>query len=113
MPNGIWMLGRLVKDPELKYTANGDAVCNFSVADDVGKDKTVFYDCIAWKETGERINEWMKKGDKIFCAGRVNQENWEKDGQKRSRKTVTVFQFNNLMPKQGAGSDAPDEDIPF
>ncbi len=94
MFNQITLCGRLVKPPELRFTANtGTAVCSFTLAVDRGdKDKTTdFFDCIAWQKTGELVAQYLDKGSKCLVVGKMTFRKWEnKDGQKRSTPEVIV-----------------------
>ena len=107
--NKVFLMGNLTRDPELRYTPGGTAVCEFGMAmnrtwtgkDGQKRDETCFVDCQAWARTGEVITEYCKKGRPIFVEGRLNFSSWEgKDGQKRSKLRVTVdnFQFIGGRP---------------
>ena len=94
------IVGRFVRDPELKYTPSQKAVCEFSLAwskKSGGQQTSNFIDCVAWEKSGETINQYMKKGDAILVEGELRQERWEdKSGQKRSKLKMTVYQFQFL-----------------
>lgn len=103
--NKVFLMGNLTRDPELRYTPGGTAVCEFGLAINrswTGKDgqkheETCFVDCQAWARTGEVITEYCKKGRPIFVEGRLNFSSWEgKDGQKHSKLRVTVDNFQFL-----------------
>ena len=117
MSNLFSCIGRLTRDPEKRDTKGGQVV-NFTVADDYAKDKTAFHDCTMWGDNGNRFAEWMKKGYKVHINGRINQEDWDdKDsGSRRSKKTVTVYGFENLQPRDSADPATKGDvgsDIPF
>lgn len=89
--------GHLGRDPELRYTPNGTALCTFSVAikerwkqNGEDKEKTVWIDVKAWKDTAELVSENFKKGSAIHVEGKLDVEEWEKDGQKRSKVVVVA-----------------------
>lgn len=88
MLNHIVILGRLVKDPELRYTQSNTPVASFTVAvdRDFGEDKqTDFIDCTAWRKTGEFVSKHFQKGSMIVVSGRLQSRKWEdKDGNKRT-----------------------------
>lgn len=88
MLNHIVILGRLVKDPELRYTQSNTPVASFTVAvdRDFGEDKqTDFIDCSAWRKTGEFVSKHFQKGSMIVVSGRLQSRKWEdKDGNKRT-----------------------------
>ncbi len=90
MLNHIVVMGRLVKDPELRSTQQGTSVCNFTIACDRdyqpgGSDKQVdFIDVVAWKGTGEIVAKYFRKGSMIVTSGRLQSRKWEdRDGNKR------------------------------
>lgn len=121
--NKVILGGRLVRDPELRYTPSQSAVCGFSIAvcrkfkvGDEQREETAFIDCTAWGRTGEVINQHMKKGSPILLEGRIRQENWEdkQSGGKRSKLSVVVDGFQFVGPKgDGEGRQAKDDDLPF
>jgi single-strand DNA-binding protein len=91
-------MGRLTRDPELRRTGNGIAVASFTVAVDRdfaqdGKKETDFIDCVAWRQAGEFVSKYFKKGSMIVVKGRLQIRNWnDKDGNKR--KTAEVVADN-------------------
>ena len=98
MLNCITIMGRLTRDPELRRTGNGIAVASFTAAVDRdftqdGKKETDFIDCVAWRQTGEFVSKYFKKGSMIVVKGRLQIRNWnDKDGNKR--KTAEVVADN-------------------
>ena len=97
MLNHITIMGRLVRDPELRRTGSGIAVSNFTVAVDRdfsggdGKEKeTDFIDCVAWRQTGEFVSRYFAKGRMIVLSGRLQIRAWtDKEGNKgRSAEIV-------------------------
>ena len=98
MLNTIIIQGRIVRDPELRRTGSGIAVASFTVAVDRdfaqdGKKETDFIDCVAWRQTGEFVSKYFKKGSMIVVKGRLQIRNWnDKDGNKR--KTAEVVADN-------------------
>lgn len=93
--------GRLVKDPEIRYTNSKKAVATFTVAVDGGKSadgekKTAFIDCVAWEKRAEFIDQNFLKGTPIIVAGRTETRTYEaKDGTKRkvTELVVTSVEF--------------------
>lgn len=74
----VQILGRLIKDPEVKTTQSGAEVVRFSVADNTrGKDKTDFFDCAAFGKTGELIGKFFAKGKQIWITGLL--ESWKSE----------------------------------
>lgn len=97
MLNSIIIMGRLTRDPELRRTATGTAVVNFSVAVERdfaagdGEKKTDFINCVAWRQTGEFISKYFNKGSMIAVAGRLEMRDWtDKDGSKRTSAEINV-----------------------
>ena len=85
------LVGRLTKDPDLRTTSTGKSVCNFSIAvDRTFSDDTDFFDVVAWGKTGENTSTYMAKGSQVAVSGRLEQQTWEKDGQKRSKVVVVA-----------------------
>lgn len=94
MLNHISIMGRLTKDVELRRTASGTAVANFTLAveRDFSKDKeTDFIECVAWGKTGEFAEKYFSKGKMAIVAGRLQVRKWEdKNGNKRSTAEVVA-----------------------
>ena len=98
MLNHIVIMGRLVRDPELRRTGSGVAVASFRVAVDrdfAPKDgserKADFIDCVAWRQTGEFISKYFAKGRMIVVDGRLEMRDWtDKDGNKRTSAEIVV-----------------------
>ena len=98
MLNHIVIMGRLVRDPELRRTGSGVAVASFCVAvdrdfapKDGGERKADFIDCVAWRQTGEFISKYFTKGRMIVVDGRLEMRDWtDKDGNKRTSAEVVV-----------------------
>ena len=98
MLNHITIMGRLVRDPELRRTGSGIAVASFTVAVDRdfgGRDgsekETDFIDCVAWRQTGEFVSKYFTKGRMIVVSGRLQIRSWtDKDGNKRRTAEVVA-----------------------
>lgn len=85
--NHIVAMGRLTRDPELRYTQSGKPVASFSIAvdRDYQKDATDFISCVAWGKTGEFVQKYFFKGKMIVVSGSLQSRNWEgRDGNKRT-----------------------------
>lgn len=114
--NKVTLLGNLTRDPELKTTSGGRSVCSFSLAvnrtwrnaDGEQQEAVDFIDCVAWGKAGEIINQYMQKGRPLLVAGRLQQDTWEQDGNKRSKIEVVVEDFNFIDAGGGAGADSSD-----
>lgn len=98
MLNHITLMGRLTRDPELRYTGSGTAVASFSLAverdfvsRDGGERQTDFIDCVAWRQTGEFVSKYFAKGNMAAVSGRLQIRDWnDKDGNKRRSAEVVV-----------------------
>ena len=110
MLNTIIIQGRIVRDPELRRTGNGIAVASFTVAVDRdfsqdGKKETDFIDCVAWRQAGEFVSKYFKKGSMIVVKGRLQIRNWnDKDGNKR--RTAEVVADNCYFGSTKSDSDS-------
>ena len=91
MLNHIIIMGRMVRDPELRSTQSGTSVCSFTLAcdrdfksKDGGDKETDFIDCVAWRSTAEFVSKYFTKGRMIALDGRLQAQNWtDRDGNKR------------------------------
>lgn len=96
--NHITIMGRLTKDVELRRTGSGVAVASFTVAvdrdfssKDSGEKETDFIDCVAWRQTGEFVSKYFKKGSMAVVSGRLQIRGWaDKDGNKRRTAEVVA-----------------------
>ena len=118
--NNVQLVGRLTRDPELRFTTSGAPVCRFDLAvnrrykDKSGewKDDTSFVPVVVWREAGQRCGEKLKKGSPVYVEGRLKSKNWEtKDGQKRSGHEVDAMRVQ-FLEKAEAGAPSSDEDAP-
>ena len=91
--NVVILMGRMTRDPELKYTSGGKAYTSFTLAVQKTKDDAEFIDCIAWEKTAETIAEYFRKGRKILVQGRLNVSSYEQNGEKRKSIKVVVSSF--------------------
>ena len=95
--NNCSFIGRLGKDPEMRYTPNGKAVVSFSLAvnRDGKKDVSDWIDFIAWEKTAEVIAQYCHKGDLIGVTGALQHRSWEdKEGKKHSAHEVRVIRID-------------------
>ncbi len=119
--NTVLLTGRLTRDPELKYTANGTAMCRFALAinrrykDKTGefKDDTTFVNCVIWREAGERVGKTVKKGTPVHVEGRLRSYDYQdKEGKKRSGIEVEARRVQILEKASAAGSTGAAEPEP-
>jgi single-strand DNA-binding protein len=111
--NRVVLAGNLTRDPELRFTNNGIPVCQFGLAVNRVRSKSEevdFFDITAWRELGETIANYKKKGDPILVEGKLQYRTWEgQDGSKRSKVDVVAdnVQFLGRADSSGEGG-APD-----
>jgi len=126
--NQVTLVGRLVADPEMRYTQSGVPVVSFRLAVERefknadGKRGADFINCTAWRKVAEIIAQYCKKGGMILASGSLQQDNYEKDGEKRTSYKVIVDKLRLLGSKPngqqsgGGGAAEPpvnDSDLPF
>ena len=116
------LMGRMTRDPELRYTSSGKAYANFTLAVQKTKDEAEFIDCIVWEKTAETIAEYFRKGNRILIQGRLSVSSYEQNGEKRKSTKVQVFSFEFVDNKNSGNSqnnnrnnyeDDEDESFPF
>ena len=116
--NRVILIGRLTRDPEMRYTPAGTAVASFALANGKTftqsgekKEQVSYFDCIAWSKLGEIIAEYCKKGSKIAVEGRAQQSRWDdQDGKKRSKIEFVVENFQFLDSKNSDGGNSESRD---
>ena len=120
--NIVILMGRLTRDPELKYTSNGKAYTTFTLAVQKTKDEAEFIDCVAWEKTAETIAEYFRKGNRILINGKIVTSTYENNGEKRKSVKVQAFNFEFIDSKNsGIGQNSnknnydsdEDEAFPF
>ncbi len=105
--NRVILAGNLTRDPELRFTNDGIPVCSFGLAVNRRRSKSEevdFFDVSAWRELGETVANYKKKGDPILIEGRLQYRTWEaQDGSKRSKVDVVADNVQFLSgPRDGA-----------
>jgi len=98
MLNHITIMGRLTRDPELRYTQSQTPVASFTLAvdrdfggRDGGEKQTDFIDCVAWRQTAEFVSKYFQKGSMAVVSGRLQIRDWtDRDGGKRRSAEVVV-----------------------
>jgi single-strand DNA-binding protein len=137
--NKVIVIGNLGRDPELRYTQNGQAVANFTVATNENwtnkagerEERTEWHRVVAWGRVAELCAEYLAKGRTVYVEGRLQTREWEdKEGQKRRSTEIVAQTVQFLGGGRGAGGGAaarpqagaptpeappqpPDDDIPF
>ena len=131
--NNVQIIGRLGKEPEMRYTQSGTPVCKFSVAVEayVPKDSdrpkhTEWFNVVSFAKLAEVCAQYLSKGDEVCCQGELQTREYNKDGQRRYFTELNMRQMQMLKTKgkaaqQQAPSKPPeqqeapdfDDDIPF
>lgn len=107
--NKLILVGHVTRDPELRYTPNNIPVCKFGLAVNRkwgDKEEVMFIDVTIFGKRGEAFGAHNKKGAAVLLDGRLTQESWEKDGQKRSKHAMIAdeWQFMGGKPEASAPS---------
>lgn len=115
--NKVVIAGNLTRDPELKYLQSGTAVCDIGLAvndkrkNQAGEwvDDVSFIDVTFFGRSAEVLGEYTRKGSNILVEGRLKQESWEKDGQKRSKVKVIAERMVMLGSKPQGGDERREQ----
>lgn len=119
--NMVFLMGNLTRDPELRYTPNGQAVANFTIAtnrvwkDAEGeqKDSAEFTDVVVWGKVAENVANYLKKGRRVHVIGRLQTRSWEaQDGSKKYKTEVIANDVTFLDRKEGGSSFEGTDKIP-
>lgn len=125
--NRVILIGRLGKDPEVRYTADGTPVASFSLAttetrknkDGTKNERTEWHRIVAWRKLGEIVAEYLRKGSLVYIEGKIQSREYEgKDGVKRRAFEIVADGMKMLGggPGERRGDSAPsetgDEDFP-
>lgn len=127
--NKVLLMGNLTREPSLSYTPNQTAIVDFGLAinrkwkskDGSQKEETCFVDCVAFGQTANNLNKYLKKGDPLFVEGRLCFDSWTaQDGSKRSKHKVIIETFT-FLGQQSVSSESKEtkspaptgDDIPF
>ena len=109
----------VLADPELRFTQQGKAVLSIRLAFNDSRyneetrqwenSKTFYVDATAWEQTAERLADQIRKGDQVYVSGRLETQSWEKDGEKKSKPSLTVRTMRklekNAPAQQGGGGN--------
>ena len=110
--NKVMLIGHLGRDPELRYTASGTPVCNFSMAvsrrwsgrDGEQQEETDWFRVTAWNKLAETCANYLAKGRQVYIEGRVKLDTYTgQDGQERSSLAVTAFEMQMLGSRRDQG----------
>lgn len=109
--NIVFALGNLGKAPQMRYTPDGKAVTNVSLAASAfGVEKPEWFNLVAWTQVAEVINQHLDKGDRIAVAGRLTKDTWQKEGKSFHRTRLVIGDL--LMLGGRRGSDRSEDDGP-
>ena len=116
--NKVMLIGNLTRDPEMRYTPQGTAVCTFGIATNRSwttesgekKDEADFHNIVAWNKLGEICAQLLKKGRKVYVEGRLSTRSWQgQDGTQKQRTEVVINDMVILDKKEDTGESI---DIP-
>lgn len=121
--NRVQLIGNLTRDPELRYTPNGTAVCSFSLATnrtwttEAGekKEEADFHRIVAWNKLGELCSQFLVKGRKVYVEGRLATRTWTaQDGTSRSTTEVVIddmILLDNKRPEESGAKPVIKEEV--
>lgn len=114
--NKVMIIGNLGADPEMRYTADGNALTNFRVAasrnyttpDGERREETEWFSVVAWRKLAEQCSQFLQKGRRVYVEGRLRTRSWDTpDGQKRYRTEVVADRV--LFLDRPSGAPFPEE----
>ncbi len=113
--NRVMLIGNLTRDPELRYTPSGTAVCTFGLAtnrtyspadSNEVTEETEFHRIVAWGKLAEICGQLLYKGRKVYCDGRIQTRKWTgQDGQERVTTEIVIDNMIALSPPRGRGGE--------
>ncbi|MFZ2664158.1 MAG: single-stranded DNA-binding protein [Patescibacteria group bacterium] len=117
--NKVMLIGNLTKDPEVRYTPQGNAVASFVVATNrewvtqgEKKQSVDFHNVVSWNKLAEICGQLLKKGTKVFVEGRLQTRDWVgEDGKKRYKTEIIIDDMIILTPKKVGEESSTDEDL--
>lgn len=118
MVNKVILVGRLGRDPEMRFTASGTPVANFSVATDEvwGREgerqtRTEWHNIVVWSRLAEICNQYLTKGRLVYIEGRIQTRDWEdRDGNKRRTTEIVALDMKMLGGRNDVGAGAPERE---
>ncbi|GAB6183096.1 single-stranded DNA-binding protein [Thermodesulfovibrio hydrogeniphilus] len=116
MFNRIILIGRLTRDPEIRYTPAGVAVATVPIAvnsryrqGEDFREETLFIDAVVFGKQAETCTQYLNKGRMVLVEGRLRERRWEHEGQKRSKVEVIANNIRFLSKKESADSPEMDQ----
>lgn len=114
------LMGRLTRDPELRHTQSGTAVCSFTLAidrdrkDANGEKQTDFIECVAWNKQAEFVAQWFSKGMMAIVVGRIQSRKWQdQNGNNRTAIEINCEEvsFGETKKNRDSNSDRQNSDF--
>lgn len=118
--NSVNIMGNLTRDPELKYTPSGKAVCSLSIANNrvyvtngQKNNEVSYFDVEVWGQAAENCAKYLSKGRGIVVEGRLRQDRWEKEGKTQSRVRISanLVHFLPAAAKREDGAAGPAQSV--
>lgn len=117
--NKVMLIGNLTRDPNMRYTPTGSAVCSFSIAtnrswtpSDGGEkqEKADYHNIVAWSKLAEVCGQLLHKGDKVYVEGRLQTREWQnKEGQDQRTTEVVIDNMILLNSRSGVSQNTSDD----
>lgn len=107
--NFVTLVGRLVRDPELRRTGNGNAIANFALAISESKENTDFIDCRAFKQNAENLYNYKKKGDLIAVSGKIKKDVWRDQNGTTQSRTYVIANYIEYLANAKANEGQPQQ----
>lgn len=111
--NFVTLVGRLVRDPELRRTGNGNAITNFTLAISENKESTDFIDCRAFKQNAENLYNYKKKGDLIGVSGKIKKDVWNDQNGTTQSRTYVIANYIEYLANAKANEGQPQPQQTF
>lgn len=116
--NKVILMGRLTKDPEVRYTNGGKTIGSFSIAVDrrfksEGQPEADFFTCVTFGKQAEFVEKYLKKGTKILLSGQIQNNNYEKDGVKHYNTQIVVDEIEFAESKRSQSEEPSSKDNGF
>lgn len=115
--NKVMLIGNLTRDPNLRYTPKGTAVCSFGIATNRSwmpadgserEERTEFHNIVSWAKLAEICGQLLHKGDKVYVEGRLQTREWRGDDE-QSRRTTEVVIDNMILLRSSSGTTSDEE----
>lgn len=106
-------VGRLVKDPEIRRTSNGNAITNFTLAISESKENTDFIDCRAFKQNAENLANYKHKGDLIGVSGKLKKDVWKDQSGATQSRTYVIANYIEYLANAKANEGQPQPQQTF